>query len=177
MTTVWLTVRHRETAEECKKYKLKSYFSIIRAKSMCVSQWKLLTTQSLYWERNLSLNSNLTHSCVLVVVLTWLLCDAYEWSCTTVCILLCSDSLLCASEPLWSSVDVYLCACGHISCHTQGDTQTHTDTYNVNYSPCQFGCNNEGKWSKYIVPGSDILDIISAESIFSHIQKHKTFRF
>lgn len=45
MTMVWLTVRHRETAEECKKYKLKSYFSIIRAKSMCVSQWKLLSTQ------------------------------------------------------------------------------------------------------------------------------------
>lgn len=142
--------------------------------SLLKSPWKQLSTQSLYRERNLSLHSNLTHSTELCSHLVALWCS---WMVRS--ILLCSDSLLCASEPLWGSVGVYLCACEHISWNIERHTHSHTcaETYNVNYSPCHFGCNNKGKWSSYILPGSDISDIIWAESISSHIQKCTAFRF
>lgn len=78
-----------------------------------------------------SLHRDLTHSCTLQPVFTWLLCDAHEWRRRrTARILLCCGSLLCVSEAL--------CGC-LFGCTWTADvyrSQNHTDisTYIVNHT-------------------------------------------
>lgn len=86
---------------------------------------------------------------------------AHEWCRAAVCILLCCSSLLCVSEALCAGVDVYLGACGQLTCtDTHSYTSTHTLTHaptKLITAPVSLAVIISLNRNKYILPGSDAL--------------------